>query len=86
MRMDNRADATSISRLFLGLIVGVVVFWIVSLVTEPLFAHTSEASGEVATKGTAWLQEGINFMPTMFLIISLFGIVAYAVFTREVLG
>jgi hypothetical protein len=83
--MDNRAQAIGIARLFLGLGVGAVVFWIVSAVSEPLFAIAGEqGSGQVATQGTTWLQQGVNFLPYMFALISFLGLIAYSVYRREV--
>lgn len=84
--MDNRAQAIGISQLFLGLGVGAVVFWIVSEVASPMFDIAKEqGSGEVATNGTTWLQQGVNFLPIVFLMISFFGLIAYSVYTRGVL-
>ncbi len=81
---DDRAQAIGISQLFLGLLVGVVVVGIVGKVTEPLFEKANAAgSGEVASNGTTWLQQGVDFLPIVFLLIGFFGLIAYSVWSRE---
>lgn len=85
--MDERGQAIGIFRLFLALGVGGVIFWIVSEVTTPLFDHAGDAgSDQVATTSTTYLQTGVEWLPVLFLFISLFGMVAYAVFSREMVG
>jgi len=85
-RHDRRAQPIGIARLFLGLGAGAVVFWIVSAVTSPILDMAGEqGSGSVASNGTAWLGTGVGMLPIAFLMISFFGLIAYAVFTREVL-
>lgn len=85
--MDDRAQAIEISRLFLGLLVGAVVFWVVDSVAEPLLDIAGESgSGEVAAQGTSYMTEGVAFLPVVFLFISFFGLIAYSVFSRQVLG
>lgn len=86
--MDDRAQgAVNLGRLFLALLVGAAVVWIVGEVTAPLFEYTSAHSDDpTAAQGSAWLQEGIDFMPALFLFITFFGVVAAAVYSREVLG
>lgn len=83
--MNNRAQAIGIARLFLGLGVGAAVYWIVSLVTDPLFDHAKEqGSGQVATNATTWLQMGVDdVMIILFLFVSFFGLIAYSVYSRE---
>lgn len=84
--MNTRGQAIGISRLLLGLVVGVVVVGVVRKVTNPLFEEASaQGSGEVATNGTTWLQQGVDFLPIIFLLVSFFGLVAYSVYTREVM-
>lgn len=82
--MDNRAQAIGIARFFLGLMVGAIVIFIVGEVTAPLFEHTGEQSqDQVATQGTAWLQQGIDYLPIFFLLISFFGLISYSVYSRR---
>jgi Na+-driven multidrug efflux pump len=87
MITDDRGSATSIARLFLGLIVGAIVIWIVGLVADPVLSQASEqSSATVATTGTDYLQAGVDFFPIFILFVSFFGLIAYAVYRREVVG
>lgn len=78
-------DAIGIAKFVLALGVGAIVIWIVSEVTAPLFTHVEgeTASGDAAATGTQYLQEGVNFLPVLFLGVSFFGIIAYSVYSRE---
>jgi len=83
----NRAQSIGIARLFLALGAGFVVIMIVNEVTSPLFKHSKESgSGQVATNGTTLMQQAVNNLPLVFLVISVFGVVAVAVFRRRVMG
>jgi len=86
--MDDRGQSMGIARLFLSLLVGAVLFWIVKEVTTPLFAHIEgqTAQGSKAAEGTTYLQQGVDFLPIAFLLIAFFGLIAYSVFAREVIG
>lgn len=87
MLLDTRAQAIGIARLFLGLGVGFVMVVVVNQVTGPLFTYAGrEGSGEVANNGTAWMQELVGNLPLVFVLVSLFGLVAYSVFTRAVMS
>lgn len=85
--MDDRGQAIGISRFFLSLGVGGIVIWIVNEVTSPLFTHVQgqTADGSAGAQGTTWLQQGVEFLPIAMLFISVFGLVAYSVYAREVL-
>lgn len=86
MRLDNRAQAIGISQMLLGLLVGAVLFWILSAVTGPLFKFAGNASSDpVANQGTTYLQQGVEFFPIAVLFLSFFGLISYAVFTRGVM-
>lgn len=81
---DDRAQAIGILRLFLSLGVGAVVIWIVTIVTDPLFDHAgSSANDQVSNQGTQWLQDGVGFIPILFLGIAFFGLIAYSVYRRS---
>lgn len=85
--LNNRAQAIGIARLFLGLGVGFIMVVIVNAVTGPLFDFAgAQSSDPVANNGTAWMQELVSNLPLMYAIISLFGLVAYSVFRRKVIG
>lgn len=85
--MDERAQSIGIARLFLSLGVGAIIIWIVGSLTAPLFEYAGEQtqSGTVYAEATNWLQQGVDFLPLAFLLISLFGLIAYSVFRRGVL-
>lgn len=84
-RMDDRAQAIGILRLFLGLAVGAVVLWILDLAAGPMLSRAANsASDETSAQGTEWLQEGLQYMPMLFLGVSFFGLIAYSVYSREV--
>jgi len=86
--MDDRAQSMGIARAFLSLLVGAVLFWIVKEVTSPLFEHVNGQTtpGSKAAEGTTYLQQGVDFLPIAFLMIVFFGLIAYSVFAREVIG
>lgn len=81
---DDRAQAIGILRLFLSLGVGAIVIWIVTLVADPVLDHADAASTDTtSTQGTQWLQEGIDFIPIIFLFVAFFGLIAYSVYSRR---
>lgn len=83
---DTRAQAMGIARFFLALGSGAIVVYIVTKVTTPLLDTAAErGSGQVATTGTDYLRQAVDFMPVAVLLVSFFGVVAAAVFAREVL-
>jgi len=82
---DNRAQSIGISRLFLALGVGFVMVMIVNQTTQPMFALIGQPDA-IATNGTSWLNELIANLPLAYALISLFGLVAYSVFRRQVIG
>lgn len=86
-RRSHRGQAIAITRLFLSLGVGAVMYWIIKEVTAPLFDHVGDSttSGQAASEGTTYLQQGVDFLPIVFLMIAFFGLIAYSVYTREVL-
>lgn len=86
--MDTRAQgAIGIARLFLALIVGAIVFWIVSLVSDPLLNGSRNATtNQTANTATDWLGMGVDYIPVIMLLISFFGVIVGAIYVREVLG
>ena len=84
--MDDRAQAVGIARYFLALMVGAVVTWIVWEISIPLLDQSANATNNAtAQQGTEWLRTGINNLPIFFLGVSVFGLVALAVYQREAL-
>jgi len=63
-----------------------MVTWIVWEITTPLLDYSANAtSNGTANQGTSWLRTGIEHFPIFFLFLSLFGVVAVAVYEREAL-
>ena len=87
MWRDERAQSVGIARLFLSLVVALVLAWIVKTVTDPILTQAA-AAGETAqaTQATSWFEAGVGSLFLFFLVIAVFGVVALAVFQREVLG
>lgn len=88
MIRNQRASSIGISRLFLSVGVGAIMYYIVDTVTSPIFARASETNtaGSAGAQGTQYLGTGVDFLPIAFAFIAFFGLIAYSVFTREVLG
>jgi len=85
--MDTRAQSIGISRFFLALIVGAIVTWLVWLVTDPILSRASSTTNNsTANQATQWITSGTEWLPVAFLLISVFGLLVYAIFSREVLG
>jgi len=88
--LNDRAQAggIGIARVFFSLGVGAIVFWILNLVTDPLFARadTVNTAGSAGAQGTSYLREAVAFAPILFAFVTFFGLIAYSVFSREVLG
>jgi hypothetical protein len=83
--MDSRAQSIGISRFFLALVVGAIMYWIVSLIADPVLSGaTNTTTNATANQGTSWLQSGVDFLPVAFLGIGFFGLIAFAVYRREV--
>lgn len=84
--MDDRAQAIGILRMFLALVVGAFVVIIVQEVGNPLLDKAAEqGTDSTSAQGTTWLQEGVTYMPVLFLMIAFFGLIAYSVYRREVI-
>jgi hypothetical protein len=83
--MDTRAQSIGIARFVLSLVVGAVMFWIVSLVTDPLTSRAMDTtSNQSANTATGWFQTGVQNLPLIFALISFMGLIVYSVFVREV--
>lgn len=85
--MDNRAQSIGIARYILGLIVGAVMVWIVTLITDPILSGSENAtSNAAANQATTWLSQWVDWFPMLFLLISFVGIIVYSIFVRETAG
>jgi hypothetical protein len=86
--MDNRAGVSiGISQFILTLVVGAFVFWIVSLITDPILSRASNSTTNAsANQATTWLSDGIGYIPVAVLLLSALGLVLLAIYRREILG
>jgi hypothetical protein len=83
--MHNRAQI-GLVRFFLSLGVGAIVVWIVTEIGSPILSGAENATTNgTANQATGWFQTGADYLPVIFLFIAFFGVIALAVFQREVL-
>lgn len=83
---DTRAQSIGISRYFLTMIVGAVLFWIASQATEkPLNEAMNATDNATANTGTQYFMTAIDMIPILIALLALFSIIALAIFQREVL-
>lgn len=87
MHTRGQAGSIGIWRFFLSLIVGgILIMLALNPIAGPLLDRAANSTtNTTANQGTAWLQAGVDNMPIIFLIISFFGLIAGAVYMREVL-
>lgn len=80
---DNRGLALGIAVLFLSLIGGAILIWIMQMVSSPVLNYAANATASTeANAATGWFRTLVEFMPGIFLLLALFGTVVYALFTR----
>jgi len=86
--MNDRAQgAIGITRFFLTLIVGGILFWILSDVATPTLAGAKDTTSDAqANQATTWLQDFVGYFPMLVLGLAFLSIIVYAVYTREVVG
>lgn len=85
MWRDTRAQSVGIAQFFLSLVVALIVAWIVKRIATPILDGAS-ANTQTGAQATAWITTGIDSLFLAFLVIAVFGVVALAVFQREVLS
>lgn len=84
---SERAQAVGIANFLLALVIGAVVSWITTSITDPLISGVKETGTDpVATQSTNWIVIYLNNQPVVFLITAFFSLVALSIFQREVLG
>lgn len=82
---DRRGQSIGLARFVLGLGVFAVMFFIIQQVATPVLDGSKNATtNETAIQGTVWITDAIDLMPAAAMLISLFGVIAYAVFVRSV--
>lgn len=83
--MDERAQSIGISRYFLGIVVGAVLFWILSFVALRLLDRSATSTNaEYANQGTEWIRQAVLYWPYFVLLVSFFGLIVFAIYVREV--
>lgn len=83
---DTRGQPIGLGRFFLSLIVGAILIFIVATVTSPILDRArNTGQTQTAADATSWFQSAVDLLPIVFLLIAFFGILAVAVFQREVL-
>jgi len=84
--MDTRAQSVGLARFILSLIVGAPVIWIVWQITDPILTGASNATNSTqANEATTWLNQGIDWLPILFLLIAFFGVIVLSIYQRELL-
>ncbi|MDS0284760.1 hypothetical protein [Haloarcula onubensis] len=84
--MDTRAQSIGLARFILSLIAAAPIVWIVWETTGRILPGAKNATNNSsANQATVWIQDGIDWLPLAFLLISFIGIVVLAIFQREVL-
>jgi hypothetical protein len=86
--MNDRAQGSiAISRFFLVLIVGAILFWLLSLISEPLLGGAKDTTtAPQANQATGWLQDFVGYFPFLVLFLAFMGLIVFSVYSREVLG
>lgn len=85
--LDDRAQSIGIPRFLLSLVGAVMLAFIVSRITAPILDGSSAAATtQTGTQSVQWLTIAVDNLFLWFLVIAVFGLVALAVFQREVLG
>jgi len=84
--MDNRGQSIGISRFFLSLMVGAILYWITDRVTTPVIAQSRNVTNNAtANQATEWFHQGVEAMPLAIALLTFIGIIMLSVFQREVL-
>lgn len=85
--MDDRAQSIGISRLFLGLVVGAICYFIAEQITTPVLDRAGNATtNATANQATEWFRAGVDLFPVIIAILAFLSVVVLAVIQREVLS
>lgn len=80
---DTRGQPMGIARFFLVLVVGAILYWIMSLVSEPILTRAANAtSNPDANQATQWFQMGFDLTILFIIMLSFAGMIAVAVLAR----
>jgi len=84
--MDNRAQSVGLAKFILSLIMAAPIVWIVWEVNGRILPGAKNAtSNSTANQATSWLQQGTDWLPLAFLIISFLGLLLLSIYQRELL-
>lgn len=79
----DRGQAIGIAVLFLSLVAGAFVVWIVREAGQPILDHASNATNNAtANAATGWMETWMSYMPVAFLVIGMFGLVVLSIYLR----
>jgi hypothetical protein len=82
--MDARAQSIGIARYFLALIVGAIMWFILSETTDPMLDRANQTTtNSTANQATSWFSQGVQWFPIFVLLVSFFGLIVYSIFIRE---
>lgn len=77
------ADSITIFNAILALAAGAIVAYLARITALPLVdAATVYSSNHAAATGSAWLRTGVEWLPVIFLLLTLFGVVTVSVYNR----
>lgn len=83
--MNDRAQAVGYGNFFLALLVGAVMVWIVTAVTDPIMSTAADhGTDPVAVESTGYINEFLANYPILLLLIAFFSLVVLSVYLRRV--
>lgn len=83
--MDDRGQSLGIAGLFGSLVVGAIVIWIVQLLGTPMLDRAANATADAqANAATGWFRTWIDWLPIVFLLVGMFGLIVYAIYLRGI--
>lgn len=82
---SRRAQSVGIALFFIALIGGAFVIWINQMAGESILNFAAnQTSNPAGNAGTNWFRSFMNLLPVIFMGIGFFGLLAQAIFQREV--
>ena len=84
---DERGQSTGISNFVIAIVVGAIVTWPLNLFVDHLGPlMKAEANDPVANKAVSWSLEFLGNAPAIFLMTSVFSLLALSVYQRALVG
>lgn len=82
---DTRGQSIGIAVFFLSLIAGAFVIWIVRMAGNPILADAANATNDpTANAATGWFQAFVTYLPAIFLLIGMFGLIVLSIYLRGI--